>query len=252
MRLDTILTLIFLIIFFSLYTCSEPTPPEFANPIDPDNLTTSEDPFSLKASLGSGGILLSWDPVNLSSISGYKIYRKESQETDFGAIGNTENTIYTDTAVVNGCSYSYKVAALGPEGTESTISNIAGITINTAPVIIINNGDEYTPSRNVTLSILAHTATQMKISNSAGFSGSDWETYATVKNWDLAAGDGKKTVYLQVNYGSDTISVVSSDDILPLPMNPSIKINNDSTYTSSRSVQLNLSAAGTNIKIIAS
>ncbi|MFA6963897.1 MAG: BspA family leucine-rich repeat surface protein [Patescibacteria group bacterium] len=51
-----------------------------------------------------------------------------------------------------------------------------------------------------TLTLSSSTGTQMKVSNSPDFSGSEYETFSTSKSWTLAAPtvDGMKTVYLKV------------------------------------------------------
>ncbi|MBN1999215.1 hypothetical protein JW935_16775 [candidate division KSB1 bacterium] len=87
----------------------------------------------------------------------------------------------------------------------------------------------------------------MWISNNAQFSDGNWESYKTTKNWTLSTGEGRKNVYLKVKYSDDTISDISSDDILPQPMQPSIVIANDSVYTSRRNVVLSLTALGENL-----
>ena len=69
----------------------------------------------------------------------------------------------------------------------------------------LNNGSQYTTSKNVTLSIsVSDTSTsgyQMKVWGIDGASSDDsasWETFAPTKNIALPTGDGLKTVYVKV------------------------------------------------------
>lgn len=69
----------------------------------------------------------------------------------------------------------------------------------------LNNGSQYTTSKNVTLSIsVSDTSTsgyQMKIWGIDGASSEDsasWETFASTKSIALPTGDGLKTVYVKV------------------------------------------------------
>lgn len=90
----------------------------------------------------------------------------------------------------------------------------------TAPTgsIIINGGDAYTSSTNVTLTLSATDAgsgvSQMMISNSSSFAGTTWESYATTKAWSLASGDGTKTVYAKYKDTDGNVSTAYSDTII--------------------------------------
>lgn len=71
--------------------------------------------------------------------------------------------------------------------------------------IKLNNGSQYTTSKNVTLSIsVSDTSTsgyQMKVWGIDGVSSEDnasWETFAATKSIALSTGDGLKTVYVKV------------------------------------------------------
>ncbi|MCQ2462372.1 MAG: DUF4474 domain-containing protein [Clostridia bacterium] len=65
-------------------------------------------PANLKANAYSDDpIGLSWTAVN--GVTGYKIYRKASDESSYSAIGLTASNSYVDKNVKNGITYSYKV-----------------------------------------------------------------------------------------------------------------------------------------------
>jgi hypothetical protein len=66
----------------------------------------------------------------------------------------------------------------------------------------------------VTLALSAIGATEMLISNDAGFAGASWEAYATSKPWVLTSGDGVKTVYAKFRNANGTMSSVVSDNVI--------------------------------------
>jgi len=237
-----ILILFILVMFLQIIFCGNPSQPDKKN-------DTPDDPFQLKATIGEGGILLTWNVVSVPNLTSYKVYKKESEELEFIVIKNTTTTTYLDEDIENGHNYTYIVAATDYQGNDIISSDPAGVKINTKPVIVINNNEEYTSIRNVDLTILAFTAVKMRISNSADTTGVSWESYKTQQTWTLEPGEGKKTVFLQVEYQNNSISILSSDDIEPTPMNPSIIINNDDQYTSSRDVSLALSCNGVSLEM---
>ncbi len=83
--------------------------------------------------------------------------------------------------------------------------------------IVIENGAKATNTRSVTLNLSASDqgsgVDDMRFSNN-GASWSTWEKYASSKNWNLLAGDGTKTVYVQYRDKVDNISSSYSDSII--------------------------------------
>ena len=82
--------------------------------------------------------------------------------------------------------------------------------------IVINDNADLTSLTSVTLSIVASDATsglaEMRFSsNNVDWSG--WESFATSKSYTLPAGDGLKTVYVQVKDKAGLSSTVASDSI---------------------------------------
>ena len=79
--------------------------------------------------------------------------------------------------------------------------------------IIINNGDEYTSSVNVDLTLSATDADQCRYRNE----GEVWiayEPYTTFRLWTLTAGEGLKTVYYQCVDLANNPSAVVNDTII--------------------------------------
>lgn len=84
----------------------------------------------------------------------------------------------------------------------------------------LNNGSQYTTSKNVTLSIsVSDTSTsgyQMKVWGIDGASSEDsasWETFASTKSIALPTGDGLKTVYVKVRDDVYNETAVTSTSI---------------------------------------
>lgn len=83
--------------------------------------------------------------------------------------------------------------------------------------IQIQNGDAVIGTTSVTLNVYASDpefdALQMQFSND-NITWSDWEVFASTKNWTLSAGDGTKTVYMQVKDAGGNVSSTIQDSIV--------------------------------------
>ena len=240
-----------LLIFLS--ACNKkPTAPKADNSFDPANVQTGGDSFKLTAKIANGGVLLTWNKPPLNNLKSFNIYRSENEGNGYSELGtvNASTTKFTDKDIANGHSYWYVVTAVNSKGEESSRTNLEPMNIKTQPVLVINGGDQYTPTRIVNLTILANTAKQMMLSNTADFTGAQWKSYATSKSWTLTEGEGEKTVYLKVKYENGQESQPVSANIKPQPMNPSIVVIADTVeYTPTRNVTLKLSATGVNLKM---
>ncbi len=124
------------------------------------------------------------------------------------------------------------------------------ITLDTRPSageITINGGAAFVTQRLVSLTISTTNesiqAVEMRFSNN----GTDWSSSDPVspaKEWTLTSGDGIKTVYVKFADASGNWSRPSWATIIfdTTPPKGSLNINSGATYTSSPTVQLNLSA----------
>jgi len=97
--------------------------------------------------------------------------------------------------------------------TTTTTTTNADTTAPTGTSVSINAGALTTSSLSSTLTLTAVDATQMIISNDAGFAGAAWETFATSKTWTLTSGDGVKTVYAKFRDAALNMSTAVSDII---------------------------------------
>lgn len=119
---------------------------------------------------------------------------------------------------------------------------------NTGPVgtLSINGGAAATNSANVILNVTTDgTADQWRFSND-GTTWSGWETVLLSKPWTLAAGDGAKTVYLQLRDVAGNITVKSDNITLKTTApNGTIEIDNGALYTKAENVLLSIGSDDT-------
>lgn len=117
--------------------------------------------------------------------------------------------------------------------------------------ILINSGNTYTASENVSLSLQAEDPNGSgidaeMISNDPSFSGASWQPpYGSIASWTLNSDDGTKYVYVKYRDRAGNISNVYSDSIIKdtLPPTGSILINGGAQYTNSLTATLNLTAS---------
>ena len=245
--LIAIITIILLLII----ACEKkPTEPDYANPFDLQNEQTGGDPFKLTAKIAGGGCTLDWTKPDFAALQSFKIYRSENETTGYSELGTAaaSQNQYVDKTVKNGHSYWYRVTMVNNENKETKMTNTAGVNIKTEPILVINGGEAYTSSREVTLTILANTAQKMILANSADFSGADWENYATSKNWTLASVDGQKKIYLKVKYDTEESCVISDDIIMDtIPPIIAITVIPDSGITNETNFQIDPTASNDNL-----
>ncbi|MCX6753663.1 MAG: ice-binding family protein [Candidatus Nomurabacteria bacterium] len=122
-------------------------------------------------------------------------------------------------AVLNGRALAQSAVTLDassvtiPSGTSSNSDSNSNSNSSANTSNSINAGASITSSPSVTLALSAIGATEMLISNDAGFAGASWEAYATSKPWVLTSGDGVKTVYAKFRNATGDISSVVSNNV---------------------------------------
>ena len=124
--------------------------------------------------------------------------------------------------------------------------------------IAINNGDNFTNSRDVTLKLTATgkvTGYHLSESNATPNTSSNWTTVTSTNSYSnsnvpftLSAGDGEKTVYVWYKNGAGVVSSRYEDSITydGTPPSGSITINEGDNFTKSNNVILILSATDSN------
>jgi hypothetical protein len=117
--------------------------------------------------------------------------------------------------------------------------------------LLINDGDEYTNFKIVTLSLSAIDTgtelTDMSFSTD-GSLWTEWESYDTSSTFELINEDGVKTVHFRVRDRVGNIALPIYDSIVydtTPPTKSDIVINNNDKYTNSTLVTLNLNAKDT-------
>jgi hypothetical protein len=99
-----------------------------------------------------------------------------------------------------------------PRLIDSTRSTSAGPAVTS---FVINGGAASTTATRVTLNMAVQNASSYRASENAAFTGASWQswTITAVPPFDLSAGNGTKTVYVQVKNTAGQISTAASDTI---------------------------------------
>jgi hypothetical protein len=114
--------------------------------------------------------------------------------------------------------------------------------------INLNNGDAWTTSNAITMTLTATDVTsgvcEIRFSNDGVWDTEPWEAFSPTKAWTLTQGDGTKTVYCQIKDIAGLVSVTYSHTIIldTAPPQGSIKINDGIAYTATTAITLTLSA----------
>jgi len=90
---------------------------------------------------------------------------------------------------------------------------VSQVNAQTTPSITIDNGAAFTNSTYLTLTLSASNAVQMRFSNDNS-SWSNWETYATSRNYTLTDGDGNYTIYVEFQDSSSNSAYANASIVL--------------------------------------
>jgi len=166
--------------------------------IAPDETHFPGTPTNVKAIVDDASILISWQMSDTSGIHYYYIYRKDSVVTEMGLLDSSFVMKYEDNNVINERIYYYQVAAVNDSGYVGKRSAEVSARPNMFN-IIIENGEEYTNNKRVTLTLIAPSNTRnMMFANDSLFINASWINYTTtMTNWELSQGDGTKFVYVK-------------------------------------------------------
>lgn len=201
----TILNIIFLMF------CDQ----ELKELVAPDEKDFPGAPKNVTVMVADHKIHLSWEMSSEQGIAGYHIYRKDTISAEINLIDSTLIRQYIDKNVKNGKIYYYEISAVNLKGYEGKRSDMVSARPNVFS-IIIENGEEYTNKKSVTLKLTAPIGTKhMRIANDSLFTNSSWELYASTKNWSLSSGDGKKYVFVKFrDYEENETNVLIFDTII--------------------------------------
>jgi PKD repeat protein len=113
--------------------------------------------------------------------------------------------------------------------------------------ILINDGDTYTTSISVTLTLTATDATsgiyQVRYSNDGIWDTEPWEAFSSSRTCTLTSGDGTKTVYYQIKDNVGLFSVTYSDNTILDTAKPTANAGLDQTVNEDRLITLDGSAS---------
>lgn len=172
----------------------------------------------LRAVINDQSITLTWDIINGTGISKYRVY----QTTDdfFPIYKIVDSTSITSIDIENlqiNTVYYFKVAAVTSEGLEWDVSD--AITAQfTYLSISIANGDEYTNDRSVIVSINAPVETShIMLSEDINFADVEFKPFiGTGTQFELSDGDGTKNVYCKLQFQNGSISGTALSDAIIL------------------------------------
>ncbi len=182
------------------FGCSRNIPDPVSPPITD---VVPETPFDLAVTIGDGTVALSWSIADPLSELIYRIYVSDSTATEYSLVRETIELSYTVGNLRNGHIYFFKVSSVNGDGFEGYKSNSVSAVPNLYG-IIINNGDNFTDRRDVTLTLTAPDNTSlMQISDDSTFPGSQWESFSPSRAFHLTSGDGIKVVYCRFRDASD-------------------------------------------------
>jgi hypothetical protein len=121
---------------------------------------------------------------------------------------------------------------------DTTRSTSAGPAVTS---FVINGGAASATATRVTLNLAVQNASSFRASENSAFTGAVWQTWSitAVPSFDLSAGNGTKTVYVQVKNPAGTVSPTASDTITlnipPTPARAEYRIAGPEAYGFSRS-----------------
>lgn len=106
--------IISILIFMLLAGCADR---KRTNPLDPQNPKTHGKPQHLRVYSELNHVYLSWNPVNLDDLRGYRIYRKAEKDVDFTPIHDVppDSALFVDKNVTYNTRYTYQLTILGED-----------------------------------------------------------------------------------------------------------------------------------------
>jgi hypothetical protein len=204
---------------------------DISDPIStPINDVVPETPFSLVAAVGDASVILSWSVTDTSAQAEYYIYMADSSGAGYSRRAETAELSYTIGDLQNGRRYFFMVSSVNSSGFEGYKSDPVSAIPNLYS-IMINNDDEFTSSRDVTLGLAAPADTPlMQVSDDSTFINSVWEIYVPTRVFRLTPGDGSKSVYCRyrdasgrttADYFGDTIILDTESFVDSISFSPS-------------------------------
>ncbi|MDP8208494.1 MAG: fibronectin type III domain-containing protein [Candidatus Electryonea clarkiae] len=239
--------ILFLAAFLLVVILTGCTKTDEDNPVTPE-ATPPEAPTGLIADGSSDrSISLGWND-NSDDEEYFYVERSLGSTGAFMQIATlgANVTSFSDTELAPGVTYAYRVRTGNSTGFSEYSNEVSaqatGFVEN--PELLIAEYNEFTPTRDVTLLIIASDAESMMLSNSDRFQGAEWEPFKPLKSWQLATGADLKTVYLKIaNDFGDTSEVITTSIMPEMPSVDAV-INSGEESTSTIQVRMTLVVEG--------
>jgi len=163
-------------------------------------------PTDLEILMHSESFTLSWSVSTPSDVVRYRIYVATDEPVNFVLHDSTSLTSISIDDLSFNRTYFIKVAAILQSGLEGNRSEYIlarpGLT-----TFLINQGAEYTSSRQVTLNFTANgMVTHILISEDPTLSDAILEPWTSSKSFTLSERDGLKTIYAEYTYAEASTS----------------------------------------------
>ena len=171
-------------------------------------------PINLVVQVNDRALDLSWEIADSSAVTGFRIYRADSEESEFYLFDSASDYVKTVTSLPFGQPLRFRVTAVSTTGVEGLPSEeviaIAGLLS-----IVLDGGDEYTSDRDVSVRVNAPApAVYLELSEDPAFAGTPVEPFAISMSFELSDGDGIKTVHARITFADGSVSGGTvSDDI---------------------------------------
>lgn len=185
-------------------------------------------PISVRVILSSDVVNLSWQVSDTIANMSFKVYYSDSLDGDYSFWETTDQFSSTIRFLKSGQLYFFKVSSVMPDGLEGKKSTAVSTRVGVISAVI-NDGEEYTNSRNVAIRFVVPAPTSlMQVSEDATFASAHWETFTLSKSLELSPGDGIKHIYARFRFvdGSESDSTAAVSDSIILDTEAAI----DSVY----------------------
>lgn len=206
-------------------------------------------PLIISFSIESGDPWTNTDLVSLhSSVTGADFMRFRNDNTSSWSVWDSYAATYS--WVLRNQDGMREVVAQFMDHAGNVTQASDTILLDTTPPAVssfsINNNDQYTNRANVTLYGNVTGAYYMRFQNDTNSAWSSWTAYTSQYSWSLNPVNGPRTVTAEYRDDHDNVTRVSDTiifDNIP-PQLYSFFINNNTSYTNSRTVTLSISCSG--------
>lgn len=171
-------------------------------------------PTGLTAEIGDRRISLAWGLEAGDSTDTFRVYRAAAAAAERVLATDLTATTYVDDDVTNGSLYSYRVSAVlnGFEGER------AGpvVAVPAVYAILLEGGAVFANRTLLSLLLTAPAGTDVvRISESPDLEDAPWRAFQPATTFEIADGDGERTVYGQFrDVGGNETEIVSDTIIL--------------------------------------